>query len=271
MKKPKLHVLLYGYSGVGKDTLAAQFPGDRLVLFLDGQGGNEFPYMVGASDVSDMQSYELGVDAYGQKIMVEYQDITASDGKLTRIEYYSSESANAPTISDTLEMRMSLVKEEQDDWGTLILSSLSAVNLEAMYMEQFVKNPITSNGKEDPRQWRGGATDYLERLIFGQRYLHKMNVVYIAHTALKDNGTTGEVLRTVSLPGRLATQSGNYFGEFWRLYIKTNHENGLRERWLQLDGDGRYQAKSHLMTESPCRPTWDAIWGGWDKLFGKEK
>jgi hypothetical protein len=258
-------VLLYGYFGVGKDTLAAKFPGDRLVLFLDGRGGNEFPYFEGAKSISDILTYELGKDCYGEPILVEYQDVTAEDDTLTRIEYHSSLAANNPTVSDVLELRLGMFNSEQENWETLIVSSLSAANLEAMYMEQFIKNPTT----KESRQWRGGAADFLERIIFGQRSFRNANVVYIAHTALKDNGETGEVLRTVALPGRLATQAGNFFGEVWRLYVKTNHETGQRERWLQTDGDGRYQAKTHLNPPCPCLPKLDEVWRNWEAKMAK--
>lgn len=259
---PYIHVLFYGYFGVGKDTLASKFPGDRLVFFLDGQG-NQMPYYIGAKAIGPMETYELGTDAQGDKVLIEYQDITAGDGTLTRIEYFSSESANKPAVSTILETRMSMFAEEQDDWETLIVSSLSAVNLEAMYMEQYILNPLTKQGNEDPRQWRGGAADFLERLFFTQRSFRKCNVLFLAHTGLKDDGVTGEVLRKIALPGRLSTQGGNFFSEVWRLYVLVNAETGARERWLQLDNNGRYPAKTHLQTESPCAPEWDAIWAGW--------
>jgi hypothetical protein len=264
-----LHILSYGFFGSGKDTFAATFPGPKLVLFLDGHGGNEFPYFEGAETITTMQQYTLGTDPWGDPITIKFQDVTYPGGDMTRIEYYNSACANNPTVSDVLEMRLAVFSaEEQDIYKTLIISSLTAANLEAMYMEQYIKNPLTQKGNEDPRQWRAGSTDFLERLIFTQKGF-ECNVIFIAHINLKSTGVGDQVFRLVNLPGRLATSGGNLFGNVFYHYVSDDPDTGGQTYTLQTRTANMYLAKTHLKMPTFCEPTYNALWEGWSGFGAK--
>ncbi len=257
MQKPVIHVLLTGESGVGKDNFAGTFPGSRLVWHLDGFG-QDMPYidniyMGRAKDVGELQEYPIGVG------VVQYRDIVAADDSITRIEYYSSDNPTLPNIAQVLEQRMSFFAQEQQQWGTLICGSLSSAALESRLFDQYVLNPQY----KDPRKWFGAATDYVERLIFSQKSL-KCNVVFICHIGRDKDEVGGEMLFTPDLPGRLSYAAGRYFNEMYRLFIWRD-ETGKAHRYLQTDGDGRYQCKNHIKAENPLGPdpTYEKLWGNW--------
>jgi len=254
MNRPSIHVLLTGETGVGKDTFAATFPGPRLVWHLDGFG-QEMPYMIGAQSVGEVSQYVLG--AY----TIMFRDIVASDGQVTRVEYYSSDSPTMPNISSVLEGRMAYFSQEQDNWKTLICGSLSSAALEGRLMEQFVLNPQF----KDPRKWYGAATEYVERLIHSQKSL-RINVVFICHIGRSMDDVGGEMLFTPDLPGRLSYSAGRYFNEMYRIFIWRD-ESGKAHRWLQTDSDGRFQCKTHISADNPMgpNPVYSMLWQNWEK------
>lgn len=258
MQRQPIHVLLMGESGVGKDTFAATFPGPRLVWHLDGYG-QDMPYIDNmilgrAQSVSDFSSYQMG------NAVITYRDVVDARGELTRIEYYSSDNATMPNMAQVLETRMSYFSNEQANWKTLICGSLSSAALESRLSEQFVLNP----SYKDPRKWYGAATEYIERLVFQQKAL-KINTVFICHIGRQMDEVAGEMLYTPDLPGRLSYSAARYFPEMYRLFVMVDGE-GKRQRVLQTDHDGRFQAKNHIRASNPCWPNYEALWSNWDRV-----
>lgn len=256
MQKQPIHVLLQGESGHGKDTFAATFPAPRLVLHLDGTG-KETPYIDNlilgkAQQVGEIQEYQLGGS------LIKYRDVVDAVGEVTRIEYYSSDNPTMPNMSLALETRMSFFTQEQGSWATLICGTLGSAAVESRYYEQFVLNPQF----KDPRKWYGAATEYVERLIFMQKALLKCNVVFTCHIGQNKNEVGGEILFTPDLPGRLSYGAGRYFSEMYRIFIWRDQE-GRALRWLQTDGDGRYQCQTHIRAPNPIGPdpTYGKLWG----------
>jgi len=253
--RPAIHVLLMGESGVGKDNFAATFPKNMLVWHLDGHG-QDVPYsnnkIIGrAQSVGALSEYELG------NYRIPYRDIVAGDGGFVRIEYYSSDNPRQPYVADMLETRMSWFAQEQTNWKTLVCGSLSSLALENRLYEQFVLNP----SYKDPRKWYGAATEYVERIIMGQKAL-QCNVIFICHIGRQQDEVGGELVYTPDLPGRLSYSAGRYFNEMYRLFI-TRNDKGESFRNLQTDGDGRYQCKTHIDAPNPCYPSYESLWQGW--------
>jgi len=245
-----------GETGVGKDTFAATFPKPMLVWHLDGHG-QEMPYLKSAQHVGEIQNYVMGQNS------VNYRDIVAKDGGAIRIEYFSSDNPLQPMVSNALEIRMTNFTKEQNNWKTLVCGSLSSAALESRLYEQFVMNPQF----KDPRKWYGAATEYVERLVMMQKAL-TCNVIFICHVGRSMDDVGGEMLFTPDLPGRLSYSAGRYFNEMYRLFIWRDPNSGAGHRYLQTDGDGRHQAKTHIDAPNPCgpSPTYENLWGVWDKL-----
>jgi len=241
-----------GATGAGKDTFAATWPGPRMVWHLDGFG-QEIPYLKGAQNVGELQTYNLGGH------VVTYRDVIAADGGFTRIEYYSSDNPTMAMMSQVLETRIGFFSGEQAAWKTLICGSLSAAAVENRLYEQFVLNP----NYKDPRKWYGAATEYLERLIFMQKAL-RINTVFICHIGKEKDEIGGEFLFTPDLPGRLSDGAGKYFNEMYRLFVWRDGE-GKAHRYLQTDNDGRFQCKTHIDAPNPLgpNPTYEGLWVNW--------
>lgn len=249
--RPILHTLLCGESGVGKDTFATTWPKPMLVWHLDGYG-QEMPYMKGALEVGELQSYQLGTS----NLQIPYRDIVRADG-IVRVEYYASDNIEFPDASQVLSARMSYLRNEPG-WKTLVCGSLSSIALEGRLYEQFVLNPQY----KDPRKWYGAATEYVERVIAMQKAL-PFNVVFICHIGKQMDEVAGEMLFTPDLPGRLSYGAARYFNEVYRMFVKVN-EQGQRVRYLQTDNDGRYQAKTHIDAEAfVADPSYEKLWSGW--------
>jgi len=239
-----------GESGSGKDTFAATWPKPLLLWHLDGYG-QDMPYQKGAQSVGEIQKMQM------QNFQIPYRDIVAADGGFVRVEYYSSESAQYPYVSQVLELRMQTFAQEQAQWATLCCGSLSSAALENRLYEQFVLNPHY----KDPRKWYGAATEYLERLIFGQKAL-TCNVVFMCHIGKDKDEVGGEYLFTPDLPGRLSYAAGRYFNEMYRTFV-TRDANGNPSYVLQTGNDGRYQCKTHIDAPMLCWPTYESLWVNW--------
>jgi hypothetical protein len=266
--------MIYGDFGVGKDTFANTFrspiPGEpdrKLVIFTDGKGGNEFPYFEGATEIGEIQTYECGEDYFGEPILIEYQDIIKPNDGLTRIEFINSPIPENPYAADIVKMKFQNYTAEQKTmgWNTLIMSSLSTLSIESMNLQRHILNPESPTKKVDKRQWYGATKEYLTD-IFSYHRTIKGNVLYIAHTGLKDDNVSGEIIRQVALPGSLGTQSGMLVGECYRVFVERDKATKKRKRWLQTDNDGKFSAKSHLKCESPIEPNYEALWHKWDQL-----
>jgi len=253
MQRIPLHILLMGETGSGKDTFAATFPKPMLVWHLDGYG-QEMPYMKKAQHVGEIQNYVMGNSS------INYRDIIAADGGPIRVEYFSSDNPIQPMVSQVLESRMANFTTEQHQWKTLVCGSLSSAALESRLYEQFILNAHF----KDPRKWYGAATEYVERLIMMQKAL-VCNVIFICHVGRSMDEVGGEMLFTPDLPGRLSWSAGRYFNEMYRLYIMRSAETGVASRALQTDGDGRYQAKTHIDAPNPVYPHYESLWSEWDK------
>lgn len=259
MQRIPLHILLMGETGAGKDTFAATFPKPMLVWHLDGHG-QDGPYLnnklIGrAKQVGELQNYVMG--GYS----INYRDIIAADGGVVRIEYFSSNDPMQANMSDVLESRMSNFTSEQHQWKTLVCGSLSSAALENRLREQFVLNPHF----KDPRKWYGAATEYVERLVTMQKAL-TCNVIFICHIGRQMDDVGGEMLFTPDLPGRLSWGAGRSFPEMYRLYIHRDPTTAATQRVVQTDGDGRYQAKTHIDAPNPCYPHYESLWENWDRM-----
>ena len=180
-----------------------------------------------------------------------------------RVEYYASSDAKQADMSDLLEDRTAyFAANEQQNWATLVVGSLSSASVESRLREQFVVNPQF----KDPRKWYGAATEYVERLIHFQKNL-ACNVIYITHIGKDKDEVGGEYLFTPDLPGRLSWSAGRWFNEIYRVFIQRD-ENGVAHRFVQTDGDGRYHCKTHIDADMYVRlgdmcSGYESLWKNW--------
>jgi len=213
------------------------------------------PLMGKAKQVGELQSYPIGGHT------IRYRDIIAADGSFTRIEYFDSVDPTVADASEMLESRRAFFAQEQDNWKTLICGTLSTAAVESRFREQFILNPQY----KDPRKWFGAAADYVERLLFAQKS-YRCNTVFTCHIGRDKDEVNEEFLFTPDLPGRLGYGAGRLFNEIYRVFIWRD-EHGVPHRYLQTDGDGRYQCGTHIKAPNPLgpNPQYSGLWKVWDE------
>jgi len=279
-KRPYLHALLYGDTGVGKTTFASTFPKPMLVFQFD-HNGKDMPYMKGGEvqkgeDGNELQSYEI--ETGRGDITITHRDVMYPDG-IVRIEYYNrTDDIDNPTAFSYFRTRMGILHEEYDLWKTVVVDSITFMALQARKLEEKVLNPLpqgvtlyTKGGGGDQRMWFAGATSSLEELLCMRLAGLDMNVVAIAHVSRDKNMLSGEIVQVPSAPGRLSSMSllSAAFAEQYRLYTKRNAE-GYREYWAQTSNRDQYAAATQIEADDPVYPHYASLWTGWDKLYGKQ-
>lgn len=265
--RPALHVLAYGDFGSGKSTLADSFPNPKLVCCFDAHG-KDMPYRKGPYVIGDLK-----VDGYG----TSYREVHSRKGTLLkRIEYYHDTDWIAPkttqlkagTIVKDMEpnayprfmQRMAAFNDEADQWKTVILDSVTSMEIAARRWDQFVINP----NAEDARRWYFNSKDLLERMLLGRFAGLPMNVVVLAHIDDEKYENQGIARRMPMAPGKLRGSLPSQYAEVYRSYADaTGH-------WLQTRSDNIWAASSQIEAPSPCEPHYQLLWSGYDEAAAAE-
>lgn len=247
----KSHWLLYGDSGSGKSTSAATFPTPQLVLSFDPYG-KEQPYK--QRHLTSGRRLETVVNAAG--VPIEYV-VTAEDAVVCQIEHYIDEDPRKPSAYSKFMTRMDTFKAEFDSWkdGTIILDSVTFMELAARKWAQYALNPTT----KEPRQWFASSTDMLEEMLMLRFGSLKMHVVVVAHVDEDKDEVNGEIVRHPSAPGRMRKRSPAGFSELYHQYVQRD-DKGNRVHLWQTRNDGRWNCSTQFaQTPDPCEPTFEAL------------
>lgn len=271
MERPYIHTLLYGDPGTGKSTMAATFPKPMLVFQFD-HNQKEMPYRKGGKD-GELESYEI---ATGKgSIDIVYRDVIHPEG-LTRIEYYNrTDNIENPTAFSNFRTRMGVLHEEYGTWKTIVVDSITFMELQARKLEEKVLNPLpagvslyTKGGGGDQRMWFAGATSALEELLCVRLAGLEMNVVVIAHIDKDKNMISGEIVQVPFAPGRLSSRSllSAAFAEQYRLYTERDGD-GNRIYLAQTTNRDGFSAATQIEASDPSWPHYEKLWFNWDRLY----
>ena len=252
-KRIPIHVLDMGETGSGKDTFACTFPKPLLVWLFD-PVGKETPYLKGAKKVGELQKYAIGIHS------IPFRDIEREDG-VVRVEYYHSEDPTNPNAYSRYLARMGVFHNEYPTWRTVVLSSVTYMEMEGRKWHQYLLNPSA----KDPRQWFGGSTDLLEEMCMMRYAGLPMNLVVLAHIDEDKDELYGEIVRNPRAPGRMRKTFASAFSEHYHSYVMRK-EDGTMAYALQTQNNGRFAAQTHIDAPAICYPHYESLWANWDKL-----
>ena len=271
-QRPAIHALLYGDPGVGKSTFAATFPKPLLVFCFD-SNMKDNPYRKGGEE-GEVQEYEI--ETQKGIVTIPFRDVIHSDG-LARIEYYNkTDDIENPTAFSNFRTRMGVLQNEYDDWQTIVVDSITFMELQARKLEEKVLNPLqqgvtlyTKGGGGDQRMWFAGATSSLEEILCMRLAGLEMNVVVIAHISKDKNMISGEIVQVPYAPGRLASRSllSAAFAEQYRLYTERDSDTGNRIYLAQTSHRDGFIGATQIDSPDPAWPVYDELWATWDKGY----
>ncbi len=258
-----IHVLVYGDFGAGKSTFADTFPNPKLVWCFDAYG-KDTPYVRNPLHaVTPVQQ-----DPYGGP----YREVISrkTGAILKRIEYYhdtewidvelirrkagTSVKDMKPAAYARFLRRMAGFDAEAAGWRTVILDSVTSMEICARRWDQFILNPQA----EDARQWYGASKDMLERMLLGRLAALPMNVVVLAHIDDEKWESQGRQRRMPMAPGKLRGSLPSQYGEVYRQYSDN------AGHWLQAKSDEIWAATTQIDCPSPCEPSYKEIWANYD-------
>lgn len=264
-----IHLLLYGFSGSKKTSMAATFPTPGYVAMFDAYG-QDSPFLRAGDKVEKAKS----------KSGVPIKRVWHKKDLLFEVHYYYDEDEENPDAWHLFREEQQLFDHTQ--WATWVCDSLTEA-AEAAKFEQLRINP-----KGNMMQIMGGVTDQLSLHLKTRLKKYDCNVVVICHVAQKfvnvpsfqkgvpatrvdkriesseanEDGNI-QLVRGLSAPGRLARDGGlmSQFAEVYRTYVVTD-EKGKRRYCLQTQNDGEFVAKTaQINAPDGCEPTYQAIWG----------
>ncbi len=142
------------------------------------------------------------------------------------------------------------------EWATLVVDSVTFMEIAARYRERYVTNPKS----KEPRQWWAGSTDALEQMLLVSIGALRINVVVVAHASEQREEVNGQVLRTIIAPGRLAKATAAGYTETYRAYVIRNEQTKERQYVLQTQPDNLWIAKTGIDAPDPCWADYEALW-----------
>ena len=243
MNKPPIHVILFGDPGSGKTTSAATFPKPMIVFQFD-PFGKDTPYLK-KGEVQDLENDDNGTpfrEIYGKK-----------SGTLTkRIEYYHDLDPKKPGAFRRFLTRMSQFHNEYDQWATVVIDSLTFMELCCRMNQKYHLNPTAKDG----RQWYGGAKEDLEEMLMIRFAGFPMNVVINAHSSETKDEVNGTFIRGINAVGKLGKNLPGGYGELYRCYTGKGDDGFL---W-QTQKDSMWHAASQIGAPNPCFPDYKMLW-----------
>lgn len=253
--RPYLHTIVYGDPGSRKSTFATTFPKPLLVKNFDANG-KDMPYRKWGRTLGATET--RSVSDFGVPIL----DIVAPDGGWIRIEYFNDLSPESKAW-DSFSWDMKERAFFTHGWETLVIDSLTFMNLCAFYHAKHVVNP---NSKE-PRQWHAYSTDALEYALLVQLQNFPTNLVLLAHIDQDKDEVLGSYVKQLAAPGRLKNRNELCAGyaEFYRAYTMADPSapDGLAYV-LQTKKDAQFNCATQIEAPNPCWQDYEALWANWD-------
>lgn len=157
-----------------------------------------------------------------------------------------------PTAYARFLKRMAMLQAEYDQWATIIVDSVTSMEMVARRWDQFVLNP----GAEDARQWYGASKDLLERMLIGRMGQLPMNVVVCAHIDDDKYEHQGKQRRMPMAPGKLRASLPSQYQEVYRAIAD---DAGYS---LQTVSDGLWACTTGIDAPNGTVPSYHALWNG---------
>lgn len=262
-----IHALDYGDSGGGKSSFAATFPKPMLVFQFD-PFGKDVPYWRKPDGTPRGTPSQLFSDEKCAFVRNVYS-LRDPQRVVIRIEYYHELGFTEPelvALPKTNRVRLSELKaeayprflsrmsrlhEEYNDWKTVVLDSVTFMEICARKWDQTQINPLV----EDPRQWWAGSTDMLESMLMMRFGGLPMNVVALAHIDREKAEAFETQLRAPMAPGRLRGNLSVAFQEVYHQYV-----DNKGQYLLQTEKNALFNAATRIGAPNPCLPTYRALW-----------
>jgi hypothetical protein len=217
-------------------------------------------------EISPEQSYQIG------NYVIPYRDIIQPDG-LIRVEMYRDQDTENPTAYSSFRARMNYLQNEYSTWKTLVIDSVTFMELAARKNDEKLINPLPPGKTKatvkkgdgvDPRQWFGASTDALEEMLCIRFAALPMNVVIVCHINEKRNDVSGEILRMPFAPGRLSDRKLLNAAYQEQYYMSTGRDTERnRTHLLKTQNDGQWAATTQIDAPDPCFPHYESLWQNW--------
>jgi len=256
--RPAIHCITYGDPGGGKSTFATTWPRPILGFIFDAHG-KDTPYMrwarANGCTVTD------SVDSWGLPV----KEIINAAGEIEmRLEYYNDISpmlgedrVGYPHTWELFEWRMRERAFFNEGWQTVLVDSVTFMELCARMYAKFVKNPDS----KEPRQWFGYSTDALELALLVQLQAFTGNLLVLAHIHHDKDEVLQTFVRQLAAPGRLTARNelaGGY-SELYRAYV-VRERGGETQFVLQTQRDNLFSCATQIHAPDPCWQDWTALW-----------
>jgi hypothetical protein len=245
---PSVHALLYGDPGAGKSTGAATFPKPMLVFMWDPRG-KETPYLKRGGEV------ELGENAEDGTPWQSIKSKTDPTREIIRLEHYHDWDPAHPTAYSRFLVRLTRLQTDVAAYRTIVLDSVTFMELAARKMHQYVLNPTS----KEPRQWFAGSTDALEEVLMIRFGALACNVVVTAHIDEDKDEVHGTMVRNPSAPGRLRKRSPAGYSELYRAFVRRDPKTGPTYLW-QTRSDAIYNCASQIEAPELVVQDYAALW-----------
>jgi hypothetical protein len=252
-----IHVLAYGDSGAGKSTFAATFPKPMLVFAFD-PWDKSTPYL--------KKGVAAFVDADERGTPAQEVIHRKTGELLVRVEHYLDADPYHPEAYARFLKRMHAFTQEYEQWTTVVIDSITFMELAARKYEQYVLN----KSAKDPRQWYAGSKQALEEMLMIRFANLPMNVVISCHVSEDKDELHGTFVRTIHAVGKLGKQMPAGYGEMYRLYVKRN-EQGLSEYRIQTRSDSLWAAASQIGAPDETAPHYLALWAPEETLVNEHR
>lgn len=229
-KSPRVRVLTYGDSGVGKTCLGATFPGPIKLLDFDGKANSIISFLgKGHPKLKDIDVEDLRPTMAGNPI--EAFQVILGD----------------------------LIKQQQAgkiEFETLIIDSLTTFSDAALKhivkSNPAIKRPTYKQGAQPCQADYGILRREFKRLIPGILSLD-CNVLCLGHIKMEKDDTTGAIVNNVMLDGSFGQELPIYFEEVYVAMKKGDR------RYLMTQNDGRYKCRTQRGLPKEIDMSYDAI------------
>ncbi len=254
-KHEAVHVIVYGDTQAKKTTFAATFP-----------KSSKRPMWVALFDPPDKAApyYRKGtVGPIEKGEFGPFRSVMNKDGnEIIRVNFFHDlrllKKKPKVTAYSNFLMAMDRMYDEIDQWSTIVIDSVTYLDLCARNYEQYVVNP----GAKEPRQWRAGAADAIERVIMcGLAYISECNVIVIAHTGNKEVTMHMDKVHSLAAPGRLQKNMPTGYGELYHAVVVKDEDDEDQSIWqLQTRPTEEFFAGSLIGAPNLCPPDYKALW-----------